>query len=47
MKPSKKTKVDISKVIDQMVEDKKVIEQMIREGKKNELKNRFKFADPL
>jgi hypothetical protein len=47
MKAPKKDKIDITAVIDKMIEDKEFISKKIREGKKHELKGKFKFADPL
>jgi hypothetical protein len=45
-KASKEVKIDIAAVIDKMIEDKKFISEKIQEGKKHELKDKFKFTDP-
>jgi hypothetical protein len=46
MKQSK-NKADIKKIVEKMADDKGFIVKMVREGKKNELKGKFKFANPL
>jgi hypothetical protein len=44
---SKEDNIDTAAVIDKMMEEKKFITKKIQEGKKHELKGKFKFADPL
>jgi hypothetical protein len=47
MKKLNNRKVDVSKALDQLAKDKEFIVTKIREGKKHELKGKFKFVKPI